>query len=109
MLWRVQFGPWQRLVAADVPAAPGVLQLRREHGLVQYPRGRSAMILYLACDDLRAAVAGLAATHPDRPWLCRHNRGPVPDPPAALSRLLADFTDRFGAPPTLPDPPADTP
>ena len=97
----VQFGPWQRLRADLFPAAPGVLQLRREHGLVEYPRGRSAMILYLAAADLRAAVADLAAAHPDRPWLCRCNRVPVADPPAALARLLADFVDRFGAPPQI--------
>lgn len=99
----VQFGPWHRLRAEEFPSAPGVLQLRREHGLVQYPRGRSAMIRYLAVADLRAAVADLAIAHPDRAWLCRCNRAPLADPPAELARLLADFTDRFGAAPRVDD------
>jgi hypothetical protein len=95
----VQFGPWHRLCADDFPSAPGVLQLRREHGLVQYPRGRSAMVRYLAADDLRSAVADLAAAHPDCAWLVRCNRVAVADPPAELAKLLADFVDRFGAAP----------
>lgn len=59
------------------------------------------MVLYLAADDLRAAVAALAAAHPDRAWLCRCNRVTVADPPAELAKLLADFVDRFGAAPAF--------
>lgn len=99
----MQFGPWHRLLADQFPATPGVLQLRREHGLVDYPRGRSAMILYLAADDLHAEVTRLAATYPDRPWLVRCNRAPLRDPASELVRLLADFSDRFGAAPRIDD------
>lgn len=95
----MQFGPWRRLVADEFPSAPGVLQLRREHGLVVYPRGRSAMIRYLVAADLRAEVTRLAAAHPGRPWLVRCNRAPLRDPAGELARLLADFHDRFGAAP----------
>lgn len=99
----MQFGPWHRLVADPFPAAPGVLQLRREHGLVDYPRGRSAMIRYLAADDLHAEVTRLAAANPGRAWLVRCNRAPLRDPAAELARLLADFVDRFGAAPRVDD------
>lgn len=96
----MNFGHWLRLEAAgSLPAGPGVLQVRRERGLVDYPRGKSAMVHYAAADDLRAAALALAAAHPDARLLCRCNRDPVADPGAAAARLIADFTDRFGAAP----------
>jgi hypothetical protein len=100
----MRFGPWHRLQAAATAAPPtsGVLQVRREHGLEVYPRGKSAMILYAAADDLRAACTRLAAEHPDAAWLFRYNTTPVPDPHAAAATLIADFAARFGGPPALP-------
>jgi len=87
------------------PVAPGVLQVRREVGLVDYPRGKSAMILYAAADDLRGACERLAAQYPGMAWLVRWNRDPVEDPvedPAgAVDRLIAEFVERFGAAPSL--------
>lgn len=99
----MRFGPWSRLLAAAdaLPPGPGVLQVRREHGLAEYPRGRSAMILYRGCDDLRATAQALAAAHPDAAWLCRCNRDPVADPHAAAARLVAEFAERFGGPPSI--------
>ena len=95
----MNFGPWSRLDAASLPAGPGVLQVRREHGLVEYPRGKSAMVHYAAVEDLRAAALALAAANPDAVWLVRCNREPVADPRAAAERLIAEFSERFGAPP----------
>lgn len=98
------FGRWYPLaVAAEhAPARPGVLQLRVATGLVDYPRGKSAMVHYAAAADLRAAAVALAAAHADVDWWCRHTDGPVDDPPALLATLLRLFTDRFGRPPTPP-------
>lgn len=100
----MRFGPWHHLHAAADAAPPtsGVLQVRREHGLTDYPRGKSAMILYAPADDLRAACAALAAAHPRAPWLCRFNAEPLPNHAEAAARLIADFAARFGGPPTLP-------
>ncbi|MBA3550525.1 MAG: hypothetical protein H0T76_28960 [Nannocystis sp.] len=95
----MNFGPWSPLHAAQLPSGPGVLQVRREHGLVGYPRGKSAMVLYAAAEDLQAAALAIAAAHPDEAWLVRCNREPVVDPEAAAARLIAEFNERFGAPP----------
>jgi hypothetical protein len=85
---------------AALPVVAGVLQVRREVGLVTYPRGKSAMILYAGVEDVRAACRRLAAEHPGRAWLCRWNRDPVEDVAGAAARLLADFAGRFGAEPS---------
>ncbi len=100
----MRFGPWHRLhdAAAAAPPTSGVLQVRREHGLVDYPRGKSAMILYAPADDLQAACAALAAAHPRAPWLCRFNAETLTNRGEAAARLIADFAARFGGPPTLP-------
>ena len=103
----MRFGRWVRLAEAadEMSEEPGVFQLRLERGLVAYPRGRSAMILYGAGRSLRAAVAEVAAAHPGAPWLARAAVGPVADPEAALAGLIADFAARFGAAPHLPEEP----
>jgi hypothetical protein len=87
-----------------------VFQVRVAEGLVDYPRGKSAMIHYAAALDVRAAAADFAAAHPGAPWWCRHTIEPAalaPDDAAALAaRLLGDFTARFGTSPTIPAPDA---
>lgn len=100
----MRFGPWHRLhaAAAAAPPQPGVLQVRREHGLAHYASGKSAMIHYAAADDLQAACAALAAAHPDAAWLCRWNRDPLADPARDVAALIADFAARFGDPPSWP-------
>lgn len=102
---RVKFGPWFRLAEASerVPAAPGVLQLRVERGLVRYPRGKSAMIRYVASADVRQVAEALARAHPGAPWLCRASVGACADPDAAAARLIAEFEERFGSCPFVPD------
>jgi hypothetical protein len=86
---------------AALPGMAGVLQVRREVGLVVYPRGKSAMILYAGVEDVRAACRRIAAEHPGRAWLCRWNRDPVEDVAGAVARLIAEFVQRFGAAPSL--------
>lgn len=102
----MEFGRWYPLTAADAhaPAGPGVLQVRVRTGLVDYPRGKSAMVHYQAAADCRAAARALAAAHPDADWLCRHLVD-LADPAAAptiAARLIRDFTARFGRAPGAP-------
>lgn len=88
--------------AQNMADRPGVFQLRLAEGLVDYPRGRSAMVGYGAAASLRRAVAAVASARVGAPWLCRCTRDPVDDPPAALARLVADFRERFGEAPRPP-------
>jgi hypothetical protein len=104
----MKFGSWYPLadVARNAPEAPGVFQVRVAEGLVDYPRGKSAMIHYEAALDVRAAAAEFAAHYPGAPWWCRHTIEPealAPEEAAALAeRLLRDFTTRFGRRPMIP-------
>ena len=91
----MRFCPWYPLTDAHAcaPAEPGMLQLRLADGLIDYPRGKSAMVHYALVPDVRAAAIALA-----RPGLlCRHLEGG--DPRETYARLLAEFERRFGAPP----------
>lgn len=102
----MEFGRWYPLgdAATHAPAGPGVLQVRVRTGLVDYPRGKSAMVHYAATDDVRATAQALAAAHPGADWLCRHLID-LADPaaaPAIAARLIRDFAARFGRAPTPP-------
>lgn len=100
----MEFGRWYPLTAAaeQAPPTPGVLQVRVRVGLVDYPRGKSAMVHYAVADDVRAAAVALAAAHPDVDWLCRHLLAPCDRATAVAlgSRLVRDFAARFGVEPT---------
>lgn len=104
----MRFVPWYPLAraAAHAPATPGVFQVRVRRGLIDYPRGKSAMIHYGAGADVRAAASALAASHPDADWLCRHavelSPAEAADPEGACRALVERFRARFGAPPTIP-------
>ena len=78
------------------------MQVRVRVGLVDYPRGKSAMVHYAVADDVRAAAVALAAAHPDVDWLCRHLLAPCDRATAVAlgSRLVRDFAARFGVEPT---------
>ena len=97
----MEFGRWYPLAEAGdrTPAAPGVLQLRITQGLVEYPRGKSAMVLYAYATDLRAAAQALAAAHTGRGLLCRHLIGVDDDIDLAVfcAKLRSEFERRFGA------------
>ncbi len=98
----MRFCPWYPIAdaAAHAPAGEGVLQLRVADGLVDYPRGKSAMVHYEHAHDVRAAAVALAAARPG--LLCRHleiEAGEVADYTAIYAKLRGEFVRRFGAPP----------
>ncbi|HLL20943.1 MAG TPA: hypothetical protein VK427_02380 [Kofleriaceae bacterium] len=96
----MQFGRWYPLADAGdhAPLGEGVLQLRVATGLVVYPRGKSAMVLYAHAPDLRATARALAALHPGD-LLCRHliEVEAGVDLTAFCAKLRSDFERRFGA------------
>ncbi len=94
----MEFCPWYPLDggAAHAPAAPGVFQVRAPE-LLDYPRGKTAMVHYERASDVRAAVDAFARAHAGRGWLCRH----LEDVPEAFyAKLVRDFEQRFGCAPT---------
>ena len=114
MLPPLTFGRWFPYAAealAEMPDEPGVFQVRREQGLVDLPRGKSAMLRYGAAESsLRRSFAELLAQPGPRAmietgdgaaeaeaWLVRWASSPVPR--EHYERLLRGFTERFGAPP----------
>ena len=101
----MRFCPWYPLcdAAAHVPAGEGVLQVRLEHGLLDYPTGKSAMVWYAHSCDLRAAAQALATAHP-RGYLCRHleEAGAGVDLAAFHAKVREEFVRRFGAEPQFP-------
>lgn len=101
------FSHWLPLTSAtpeEVPDAPGMIQVKLADGLVGYPSGRSAMVLYRAgpsCRDVASALCG------ELPWSTRglSLRYRLTDAPEALlARLHGRFVERFGASPSLPEP-----
>ncbi len=101
----MRFGPWYPLADARdlAPAAEGVLQLRLAAGLLDYPRGKSAMVHYAHAADVRAAALAWAAAYGAEGIVCRHLIEDDGTVPAALyARLIEEFVRRFGAPPRRP-------
>src|ERR1044071_7061453 len=102
----MRFGPWYPLADARdrAPAAEDVLQLRLASGLLDYPRGKSAMVPYQHAEDVRAAAVAGAAAHGADGIVCRHLiEGEAAMAPAALcAKLMEEFVRRFGARPRLP-------
>ena len=90
--------------AADdlAPEGEGVLQLRQTTGLVDYPRGKSAMVFYQHARDVRAAARALAVRFADKDLLCRHliEVDAGVDLGTFCAKLREDFERRFGAVPT---------
>lgn len=104
----VKFGRWYPLADAArlAPRSPGVFQIRVADGLVDYPRGKSAMVHYQAAEDVGAAAAAFAAAHPAAAWWCRHTIEPEAlapaDAVALAARLTREFAVRFGREPSPP-------
>jgi hypothetical protein len=103
ILRAVLFGPWHPLESAGpiAPDTPGVMQARGD-GLLPFPRGKSAMILYAASregESLAAFVIRAQGQLAQAAALgARHVRfAPAAQPGPALQRLLERFVDRFGA------------
>lgn len=114
----MQFGAWISLDAAvalklgAVPPSPGVFQLRIEQGLLDYPRGKSAMVAYGAGPDVRRALSdflrsdgGSRARALGRLLLRWAVPDPGKDPLAALERLHQRFNEQFGSLPLAECPP----
>jgi hypothetical protein len=98
----MRFGPWYPLAEARdrAPAAAGVLQLRLASGLLDYPRGKSAMVHYAHAADVRAAAVAWAAAHGGEGIVCRHlieDDGAAA--PALYAKVVDEFVRRFGAAP----------
>jgi hypothetical protein len=103
----MRFGPWYPLADARdrAPASDAVWQLRLASGLIDYPRGKSAMVHYGHAADFRAAALAWAQTHSRAaPGLvCRHliEVDAATDLAAFHAKLLDEFVRRFGSPPRL--------
>ncbi len=101
----MKFGPWYPLDTAQkhAPAAPGVLQVRLASGLVDYPRGKSAMLWYEHALDVRAAALALAAAHGRTDLVCRHliEFDAATDLGTFCAKLRTEFVRRFGLPPAF--------
>jgi hypothetical protein len=98
----MRFGPWYPLADARdrAPAVEGVWQLRLASGLLDYPRGKSAMVHYGHAGDVRAAAMAWAAAHGAEGLVYRHliEIGDA-DLAAFYAKLVDEFTRRFGTPP----------
>ena len=99
----MRFGPWYPLAEAGdlAPADENILQVRVASGLVEYPRGKSAMVAYRHAHDARAAARELAAAYAGDDLLCRHliERDEATDLAAFCAKLRAEFVRRFGRAP----------
>jgi hypothetical protein len=105
----VRFGPWYPLADAGdhAPAEPGILQLRLATGLIDYPKGKSAMVHYAHVQDLRASALALAAAHAGAGFVCRHliEIDRATDLGTFYAKLRDEFVRRFGTPPAFPERP----
>lgn len=101
----MKFGTWYPLAAAGdhAPAAEGVLQLRLATGLVDYPRGKSAMLWYEHAPNVRAAALALTAAHIRTDLVCRHliEIDAATDLGTFCAKLRSEFVRRFGLPPAF--------
>ena len=102
----MKFGRWAPLAeaAALAPEKPGVLQIRVSEGVLDYPRGKSAMVHYQAAASLRGAIERLADRWRGRDFLCRtvvqSDNGAARE---LVAELSAQFRRRFGDEPRLPE------
>ena len=107
----MRFCPWYPLADARdrAPAGEGVLQLRLAEGLVDYPRGKSAMVYYAHVAHVADAIEAWAAAHGEpasdvrERFVCRHliEAEPATDLAQFYAKLSDEFVRRFGAPPSL--------
>ena len=100
----MKFCPWYPLAeaAAHAPAGEGVLQIRIADGLIEYPRGKSAMVHYEHASDVRAAAIAFQAMPHAIELLARHleiEPGETVSYGEIHGKLHAEFVRRFGAPP----------
>ena len=84
------------------PSGPGVYQIRVPAGLLDYPKGKSAMVHYGSSANLRAAIEALAASRLEGDFLCRHQSSE--EPAVLLEFVCSQFERRFGSVPVWPEP-----
>lgn len=92
-------------VARNAPVGPAAVQVRVAKGLLPYPTGKSAMVLYFYAEhDAKAALHRLLSDEIERPGA--RGLGPLwfrvlegPNAREELERRYAEFLGRFGAPP----------
>lgn len=98
----MNFSAWY--TAAEIgqaaPALAGVFQVRAQ-ALLEYPKGKSAMVYYGVATDLCAEMQTWESGASDEDLLYRHasELGKL-NPAEALERLLRRFSARFGCAPT---------
>jgi len=101
----MKFCPWYPLadVRDHAPEAPGVWQLRLAAGLLDYPRGKTAMVHYDHASDVRAAAAAWASAHGTDGIVCRHliELDAATDLAVFYAKLSDEFVRRFGSSPQL--------
>lgn len=105
---QARFSTWSSLESAPAEGAAGVVQLKCEGKLLQYPQGRSAMLWYGAGPDLAALTrqaAERASAWPAEQLRWRTLKLPLAEAEATLADLLTRFTARFGAPPAAMEQP----
>ncbi|MEZ4268767.1 MAG: VF530 family protein [Myxococcota bacterium] len=99
---QARFSTWSSFETTPPEGSPGVVQLKCEGKLLQYPQGRSAMLWYGAGADLAALTrqgAERASDYPAEQLRWRVLKLPLADAEATLADLMARFIARFGAPP----------
>ncbi|HET9622300.1 MAG TPA: hypothetical protein VFP84_13095 [Kofleriaceae bacterium] len=108
----MRFCPWYPLSEARdrAPAGEGVVQLRLASGLLDYPRGKSAMVFYAHAAHVADTIDAWAAAHgaaeggsARETFVCRHliEADPATDLAQFCAKLSDEFLRRFGAPPGL--------
>ena len=101
----MKFCPWYPLEDAGrhTPVGEGILQVRLAAGLLDYPRGKSAMVWYQHATQLRAAALALAAAHTGQALVCRHliEFADATDLAAFHAKVTSEFVRRFGTAPRL--------
>ncbi|HEY4245001.1 MAG TPA: hypothetical protein VGM88_34535 [Kofleriaceae bacterium] len=100
----MRFGPWYPLGSA--PPGPGLLQVRIASGLLDYPRGKSAMVWYEHSTDVATSAAQVASAHRGVTLWGRHliEVPPGTDLGAFCEKLRLEFVRRFGSPPAYENP-----
>ncbi len=96
----MKFGEWYPLSTSGdrAPAGEGVLQLRLATGLLDYPRGKSAMVWYEHSRDVKTAAGALGVRFANKGLVCRHliEVDAGVDLAAFCAKLREDFERRFG-------------
>ncbi|MBL4636761.1 MAG: hypothetical protein JKY56_23120 [Kofleriaceae bacterium] len=96
------FVHWYLLAESQmVPATSGMFQIRVESGLIDYPKGKSAMVYYGCAENMQLEIVKIAAQREAENFLCRHQS--TGEPAVLLERMRNRFRERFGVFPSWPE------